>query len=117
MLEHVVTPEADLAARHPVAAEARVRRAVILAAGCGERLRPITADAPKCLTEVNGEPILLRALRVLSAEGVAEVVVVVGYKGDAVRARVGDRVWGIDVIYVEAPLYASTNNKIGRAHV
>ena len=56
-----------------------VRRAVILAAGKGTRLQPLTANLPKCLVEVGGQPLLARALRALSSQGVAEAVIVIGY--------------------------------------
>ena len=87
-----------------------VQRAVILAAGMGARLRPLTADVPKCLVEVDGQLILLRALRALAAQGVTEVVIVVGYQADAIRRRVGARFAGLDIHYVDAPRYATTNN-------
>ncbi len=93
-----------------VAAPSVVRRAVILAAGVGERLLPLTTNAPKCLTEVNGEPILLRALRVLAAQGLTEAVIVVGYEADEIRRRVGTQRFGIDIRYVDAPRYETTNN-------
>ncbi|MEE9253441.1 MAG: NTP transferase domain-containing protein, partial [Pseudomonadales bacterium] len=44
-----------------------VRRAVILAAGMGNRLHTLTTDAPKCLVEIGGEPLLERALRALAS--------------------------------------------------
>ncbi len=87
-----------------------VRRAIILAAGIGQRMRPLTTMVPKCLVEVNGVPIVFRALRVLAAAGVTEVIIVVGHEANQVRRRVGYRFAGIDVEYVDAPLYASTNN-------
>ena len=87
-----------------------VRRAVILAAGIGSRLRPLTAEVPKCLVEVDGQLILLRALRALAAQGVSEAVIVVGYQADAIRSRVGARFAGLDIRYVDAPRYATTNN-------
>ena len=83
---------------------------MILAAGIGSRLRPLTADVPKCLVEVDGQVILLRALRALAAQGVREVVIVVGYQADAIRSRVGARFAGLDIRYVDAPRYATTNN-------
>ncbi|MCZ6546479.1 MAG: NTP transferase domain-containing protein, partial [Chloroflexi bacterium] len=89
---------------------AGVRRAVILAAGKGERLRPLTDALPKCLVELNGEPLLLRSLRSLARQGIREVVIVVGYKAELIRLRVGDQFEGMSVTYVDAPDYASTNN-------
>jgi histidinol-phosphate/aromatic aminotransferase/cobyric acid decarboxylase-like protein/NDP-sugar pyrophosphorylase family protein len=87
-----------------------VRRALILAAGLGQRLRPLTADVPKCLVEVNGVPILFRSLRVLASAGVTEAVIVVGHEAAQVRRRVGATFAGITVKYVDAPLFGSTNN-------
>jgi histidinol-phosphate/aromatic aminotransferase/cobyric acid decarboxylase-like protein/CTP:molybdopterin cytidylyltransferase MocA len=87
-----------------------VRRAVLLAAGRGQRLYPLTADIPKCLIEIGGEPLVERALRALAAEGVTEATIVVGYRGEAVRDRLGATFAGLDISYVEAPDYATTNN-------
>jgi histidinol-phosphate/aromatic aminotransferase/cobyric acid decarboxylase-like protein/NDP-sugar pyrophosphorylase family protein len=87
-----------------------VRRALILAAGLGQRLRPLTTDVPKCLVEVNGVPILFRSLRVLASAGVTEAIVVVGHEAAQVRRRVGNRFAGIDILYVDAPSYETTNN-------
>jgi histidinol-phosphate/aromatic aminotransferase/cobyric acid decarboxylase-like protein/CTP:phosphocholine cytidylyltransferase-like protein len=88
----------------------RVRRVLIMAAGRGSRLHALTGDAPKCLTEIGGEAILERALRTLASLGITEAVVVIGYLGAMVRGRIGSRFEGIDIIYVEAPDYATTNN-------
>jgi histidinol-phosphate/aromatic aminotransferase/cobyric acid decarboxylase-like protein len=60
--------------------------------------------------EVNGEPILERALRALAAHDIREAVIVVGHKSEVIRARLGNRFEGIEIRYVDAPLYASTNN-------
>ena len=87
-----------------------VRRALILAAGRGNRLQPLTADIPKCLVEIGGESLLERALRALASQDVVEAVIVVGYKGGVIRDRLGSRFAGIDIRYVEAPDYATTNN-------
>ena len=87
-----------------------VRRAVLLAAGTGTRLRPLTAEVPKCLVEVAGESIVERALRVLHSQGVNEVVIVAGHCGEKLRERLGSRFAGIELRYVEAPDYATTNN-------
>ncbi len=63
--------------------------AVILAAGGGTRLRPLTDERPKALLEVGAESILHRAARLLSSVGVRELVVATGYRHDAVRAALG----------------------------
>lgn len=74
-------------------------RAVVLAAGQGSRLMPLTAECPKSMLEVAGEPLLLRTLRQLEGAGFESISVVVGYRGDSIvramrprfpRARVID---------------------------
>lgn len=87
-----------------------VSRAVVLAAGRGSRLHALTGDAPKCLTEVGGEPLIVRALQALACQGVTEAVIVVGYMAEMVRNRIGSRFAGVDVRFVQAPDYATTNN-------
>ena len=62
-----------------------VTTAIILAAGAGNRLRPLTADAPKCLTEVAGRSILGRLVNNLRAQGIERLVVVIGHKGHCIR--------------------------------
>ena len=87
-----------------------VHRAVILAAGRGSRLHALTSDTPKCLVEIGGELLLERALRALASEGISEAVVVIGYKGEVIRDHIGASFAGLDIRYVEAPDYATTNN-------
>jgi choline kinase len=57
-----------------------VVRAILLAAGRGARLMPLTADRPKCLVEVAGQPLLSWQLDALRACGVGDIVMVRGYK-------------------------------------
>lgn len=87
-----------------------IRRAVVLAAGRGSRLHSLTADAPKCLTVIGGEPLLERALKALASQGITEAVVVIGHMGDMVRDHIGTTFAGVNILYVEAPDYATTNN-------
>ncbi|MGL4867027.1 MAG: NTP transferase domain-containing protein [Cetobacterium sp.] len=54
-------------------------RAILLAAGMGTRLRPLTEITPKSLVEVNGEPLLERQIRFLNEIGIDEIYVVTGY--------------------------------------
>src|SRR5688572_27060795 len=62
-------------------------KAVILAAGVGSRLAPLTNDRPKVLVEVLGRSFLVRQLDLLAAAGIAsrDVVVVAGYKQERVE--------------------------------
>ena len=54
-------------------------RAILLAAGMGTRLRPLTLDTPKSLVEVNGKPMLETQIEFLKAKGINEIIVVTGY--------------------------------------
>ncbi|MQW40801.1 phosphocholine cytidylyltransferase family protein [Sinorhizobium meliloti] len=85
-------------------------KAVILAAGFGSRLRPLTDLRPKPLVEVNGTPILHNALRNLEAVGVQEVTIVVGYRKDAIQYACGSRFGGLEVNYVETNVFDKTGS-------
>jgi len=74
--------------------------AMLLAAGRGERLRPLTDDAPKSLVEVRGEALLERHLRSLRAGGVETVVINLGWHGEQILERIGSgERFGVHVIY------------------
>jgi L-glutamine-phosphate cytidylyltransferase len=62
-------------------------RGLVIAAGLGRRLAPVTDDAPKCLTEVNGKPILDRTIEAFRAHGVKEIGLVRGYLGHMLEDR------------------------------
>ncbi len=87
-----------------------VRKAIILAAGIGDRLQPFTQQSPKCLAPVSGVPILVNALTHLSEVGVNEVVVVVGHHKEKIYERIGNTFEAIKVSYIESENFASTNN-------
>ena len=80
-------------------------RALILCAGRGERLRPLTDRVPKPLLEVDGAPLLVHHLRRLRDAGVTDVVINVSWLAEAIVAAVGDGAeYGIRVTYsVEPP--------------
>ena len=74
------------------------RTAMIMAAGLGKRMRPLTATKPKPLIEVAGKPLLDHVLERLRAAGVRKVVVNVHYLADAVEAHLASRKHGLDVV-------------------
>jgi MurNAc alpha-1-phosphate uridylyltransferase len=79
-------------------------KAMVLAAGRGERLRPLTDSTPKPLLEVRGEPLLGWHLRALARAGVREVVINLAWLGGQVRARIGDgAAYGLHVQYSPEP--------------
>lgn len=60
-------------------------KAIILAAGVGSRLRPITDDKPKCLVELGGKSLLDFQLEVLRHEGVEDITLVAGYRAEQIE--------------------------------
>jgi len=86
-------------------------QAVILAAGRGARLRPITDNIPKCLVEVNGIPFIVNELNALSKhKEITQIILVVGYKKEEIIRRIGDNYCGVKITYVENDSWAHTNN-------
>jgi glucose-1-phosphate thymidylyltransferase len=74
-------------------------KAVVLAAGEGTRLRPLTADTPKAMVEVDGTPLLTHCFEQLVDLGADELVVVVGYLKDQIVSHYGDEFRGVPVTY------------------
>lgn len=75
-------------------------RAMILAAGRGERLRPLTDTTPKALVEVSGEALLERHLRNLAKLGIRQAVINLDWLGEMIVERIGDgRRYGVRVTY------------------
>jgi len=73
-------------------------RAMILAAGRGERLRPVTDSVPKPLVDVAGKPLIEHHLKSLANAGFREIVINQGHLGDLLRRRLGDgERWGIHI--------------------
>lgn len=74
--------------------------AMVLAAGRGERLRPLTETTPKALVEVRGRSLLERHLDNLAAAGVDTVVINLGWLGEKIAERIGSGGdYGLNVIY------------------
>ena len=75
-------------------------KAMVLAAGRGERLRPLTDTLPKPLVEVLGKPLIDYHLEALAAAGIRSVVINLGWHGDQIADRVGSgERYGLDVAY------------------
>jgi choline kinase len=85
-------------------------QAIILAAGQGTRLRPLTDSCPKCLVEVRGKPILEYQLEALCEAGIRECIIVVGHRARQVRDAFGIRFRDISIRYVENEIFDHTNN-------
>jgi len=84
-------------------------RAVILAAGRGQRLKASGWEDPKCLLPVGGTTLLDNMLDTLAENGVRDVVLVVGYRQERLRRHLEGRNGQFDVTWVLNPDYASTS--------
>lgn len=84
-------------------------KAVILAAGVGSRLRPITSNKPKCMIKVAGRPILDYQIRAYASAGIRDIVIVAGY--EAVRVKeFCKHIKDVNIKIIDNPDYESTNN-------
>jgi choline kinase len=75
-------------------------KAVILAAGVGKRLWPVTQHRPKCLIEIGGWSLLHRYLQSLCEIGIRRADLVVGYKQEMIRAAVASNAYGVTVNFL-----------------
>ncbi len=88
--------------------------AILLCAGVGSRLRPLTDDRPKCLVPIAGTTMLQLTLDALArSEAVARVVIVTGYRAEMVRAA-SERS-KLPVSFAHAEQYESTQNVVSLA--
>ncbi|MEM7144339.1 MAG: sugar phosphate nucleotidyltransferase [Verrucomicrobiota bacterium] len=93
--------------------EAGVKKAVILAAGRGTRMRELTDELPKPMIPVRGRPILEHIVSGLGANGVEEILIVVGYREDVVRGHFGDgSAFGVGVSYVTQDVQDGTGRVV-----
>ncbi len=85
-------------------------KGLILAAGFGKRLQPLTNKIPKSMVEINGEPLLVHTLNILSGCGIKEIGIVVGHLADYIKERIGYSWNGVQIKYFENEEYETTNN-------
>lgn len=85
-------------------------KCIILAAGASTRMRPLTDDLPKCLLSVGGKTILQRTIELVSAAGVEQIGIVLGFEAERIRKFVKGRFPFHRMRFVVNPKYASTNN-------
>lgn len=85
-------------------------QAIILAAGMGKRLKPLTDHNTKCMVAVNGITIIERLLSQLDGLGLSRIVIVVGYKGDELIKYISSLDVKSPITYINNELYEQTNN-------
>jgi histidinol-phosphate/aromatic aminotransferase/cobyric acid decarboxylase-like protein/choline kinase len=85
-------------------------RALILAAGMGNRLGRYTADNTKCMLKINGRTLIERSLDALDAGGIRECAIVAGYKKENLIKFLGGKYKNISIEYVVNDIYNKTNN-------
>lgn len=77
-------------------------KAMILAAGYGKRLRPLTDHTPKPLVPVGGKPLIVHHLEKLASAGIQDVVINLGHLGHKIPEALGDgSPWGLSITYSE----------------
>lgn len=91
-------------------------KAVILAAGKGVRLRPITSTRPKHLISVGGRPILEHCLNGLKENKIKDILMVVHYMADTIRNHFGEgEGFGLRIKYIDQESVLGTANAVGVA--
>ncbi|MGB6603969.1 MAG: nucleotidyltransferase family protein [Steroidobacteraceae bacterium] len=92
-------------------------KAMLLAAGRGERLRPITDSLPKPLVQIAGRPLIGYHLAALARAGIREVVINISWLGEQLRAALGDgAAYGVSIAWSdEGPVPYETGGGIFRA--
>ncbi len=79
-------------------------RAMILAAGRGERMRPLTDTLPKPLLEVGGKPLIQYHLEALGQAGIRDIVINLAWQGELIRGALGDgQRFGVQIRYSDEP--------------
>lgn len=86
------------------------KKAIILAAGKGTRLYPLTKNKTKCMVDVNGKTIIHNCLNNLQLKGVEEVIIVIGYNQDVLKSYLGNAYEKIKISYIVNKEYDTTNS-------
>ncbi|MDQ2982851.1 MAG: sugar phosphate nucleotidyltransferase [Actinomycetota bacterium] len=90
--------------------------AVVMAAGEGRRLLPLTDRWPKPVLPIDGRPVVATLLRDLAAAGCPRATVVVGHLAEQVRGLAGDgSAFGLEVVYAEQPVPEGSADAVRRA--
>ena len=83
-------------------------KALILAAGIGSRLSPLTDNSPKCMVQVNGVSIIEKQINSLLSNRITEIYIVTGFKSELLKSFLRSK-YG-NLVFIESPDYLNTNN-------
>ncbi len=87
-------------------------RVILISAGVGSRMLPVTEDIPKCLIKSSSGPSLLDPqIKSIRAAGIKNITVIVGYKAELIEEKI-KRIEGTNINAVYNPFYAVSNNLI-----
>jgi UDP-N-acetylglucosamine diphosphorylase / glucose-1-phosphate thymidylyltransferase / UDP-N-acetylgalactosamine diphosphorylase / glucosamine-1-phosphate N-acetyltransferase / galactosamine-1-phosphate N-acetyltransferase len=93
-----------------------MKQAVILAAGEGLRLKPFTTNKPKALITIAGKPIIQYVLEALAANGIRDIILIVGHQKEQIFDYIGDgRQFGVEVKYITQDHQLGTGHALARA--
>jgi len=94
----------------------QISQAVILAGGRGVKMQPLTLETPKSLFPIKGKPILEHSLRLLRENGIKDITIVVGFKGERIREYFGDGSrFSVRITYVDEGPPAGTGGALALA--
>ena len=85
-------------------------KALILAAGLGSRLRPLTDRVPKCMVEVNGLTIIDRQILNLKENGIKKIYIITGYKEEVLIDHINKKFPDLNITIISNKDYDKTNN-------
>jgi len=85
-------------------------KAIILAAGVGSRLSPLTNELPKTLVEIKGKPMINYILDNLTGLNIDEIIIVLGHFAHKIGEHLGEKYKGIPIKYTFNPIYKQTNS-------
>jgi choline kinase len=85
-------------------------KAIVLAAGIGKRLQPLTNHLPKCLLEVDRKPLVDYYFAAFSNCGIDEAVYVIGHEAEMIKKKLGKQYLGVKVHYIQNPIYETSGS-------
>lgn len=94
----------------------KIKQAVIMAGGLGERLRPLTNDRPKPMVAVNGRPFLEYLVELLKQNDIENILILLGYLPEKITDHFGDgRRFGVKINYAVTPVSDLNGTRLKKA--